>query len=84
MVDVPNNAYDDQSQSGRRLKIRGKRRKPFAVECRFKGLSSFLDWFTHGRYETESRRDQAYAALVKKAEREYILSIIIEYRKRDD
>ena len=72
-------AYDDQTNSGRRMKPRGKRRKRFAIEARYITLrkNSILNrltrftcgWYTHSRYATESSRDQAYAALVKKEER---------------
>ncbi len=64
----------------RRGKKRG-RRKPFVLQARFvrgpdrrpsTGLTwlfrSLEHWYTHSRYRTESARDQAYAALVKKAE----------------
>ena len=86
---IPNNAYDDQTNSGRRLKPRGKRRKPFAIECRIQrrvtaSLARTLglqDWWVHSRYTTASRRDQAYAALVKKAQSGWWRP---EYRKRND
>ena len=62
-------------------KTRGKARKPFAIEARLAlkphtpkksvfwqlGLKK---WWVWGRYKTASRRDQAYAALVKREERD--------------
>lgn len=86
---IPHNAYDDQTHSGRRMKPRGKQRKPFVIECRIKWrVSSALarrlrlqDWHTHSRYTTAARRDQAYAVLVRKAvDTSYIRW---EYRKLD-
>ncbi len=74
----------------------GKQRKPFALECRLGhdpdtpehsalrqlGLET---WWVWGRYVTASRRDQAYAALVKKNERTSLPRWSRwEYRKRDD
>ncbi len=68
---------DDEPQPKGRYSPRGKRRKPFTVESRlvpsdntpknsvFYSLG-FGAWWIHGRYETAARRDQAYAALVKK------------------
>ncbi len=66
---------DDDPPARRGKRSRG--RKPFAIESRlmypkdehpnsiFRTLN--LDgWWVHGRYETAARRDQAYAALVKK------------------
>ena len=63
----------------RRGKKRGGR-KPFVLQARYVrgpkhrpsyGLTwlfkSLEHWYTHSRYRTESARDQAYAALVKKA-----------------
>jgi hypothetical protein len=61
-----------------RGKPRGKRRKPFAIECRrvpnpdaalttvMRARLKLKTWWVWGRYETAARRDQAYAALVKK------------------
>ena len=80
----------------RRGKVRGKARKPFAIEsriaydenvCMNSGLR-ILDsgeWGTWGRYETASRRDQAYAALVKReAANRLPCWGSWEYKKRDD
>jgi hypothetical protein len=90
MPDSENNAYDDQSHSGRRLRPRGKQRKPFIIEYRLERRTSngtahilgLYNWITHSRYTTRSRRDEAYAVLVKKT-----LSgppyWKPEYRKRD-
>ena len=61
----------------RRGKTRGKTRKPFAIESRLvhdpdlprrSVLRQFGlgEWGVWGRYMTASRRDQAYAALVKR------------------
>lgn len=69
------NAYEDETHSGRRMKTRGKRRKPYVIEWRFvsdRKNSVFAQmgmdkWHIYNRYETESRRNQAYAVLVKKA-----------------
>ncbi len=71
-MDEPN-AYEDETHSGRRLKPRGKRDKPFMIEtrCVRPNPSAFMrswhEWHLYRRYETEARRDQAYATLVKKA-----------------
>lgn len=72
------NAYEDETHSGRRMKPRGKRRKSYVIETRylppperripFFDCRGMYDWHTYHRYETESRRNQAYAALVKKAQ----------------
>lgn len=86
---IPNNAYDDQTHSGRRLKPRGKQRKPFVIEWRVKySVSSAFarrlglrGWWAHSRYTTAARRDQAFAALVKKAPG--FGRIQWEYRKRE-
>ncbi len=72
---------DDKPKGGRQKKNRG--RKMFVLQARyvytrralrspglgwlFRGLR---DWYTHSRYATESARDEAYAALVRKAENE--------------
>ena len=72
---------DETQKKGRQRKNRGKKR--FALESRyvytrralrspglgwlFRGLR---DWYTHSRYHTESARDEAYAAMVKKAANE--------------
>ena len=70
------NAYEDQTNSGRRMKSRGKHRKRFVIEVRYILLrtNTFLNrlarydggWHVYSRYATESSRDQAYTALVKK------------------
>jgi hypothetical protein len=65
---------NDETAGSRRLKPRGKQRKPWVIECRIQrhvsnGLARTLglqDWWVHGRYSTKNRRDQAYAAVVKK------------------
>ncbi len=65
---------DDKAQySGLRFRSR-KRRKPFKIEGRipYKGgtltcMFGLDQWSTWSRYETESRRDEALAVLVKKA-----------------
>ncbi len=80
----------------RRGKVRGTARKPFAVECRivypkdaprdcvFRTLG-LGGWWVHGRYESASRRDQAYAALVKKEDANRLPNWgHWEFRKRDD
>lgn len=80
----------------RRGKTRGKARKPFAIESRLVhdpdasrhcvmrqlGLG---EWWVCRRYTTATRRDQAYAALVKKeAAGRLPRWAHWEYRKRDD
>lgn len=75
-------AYDDQLHSGRRMKPRGKRRKRFTIEVRYILLrkNTFLNrlsrydggWHVYGRYATESSRDQALAAMVKKEKRGFL------------
>lgn len=57
---------DDSCRPYRRKK---SSRKKFGIQARFLSPSRFLrGWYTHGRYRTESARDDAYAALVKKTE----------------
>ena len=77
----------------RRGKKRG--RKPFVLQARFvpgpnyrrsPGLGwlfrTLAHWYTHSRYHTESARDQAYAALVKKADVDHMRDWHhAEYRK---
>jgi hypothetical protein len=84
-------AYDSTALAGRRFKPKGKRRKPYAIETRLKRTSSgylsraqgLNNWHTYNRYETKSRRDQAFDALVKK---EALSSWQwgCEYRKKDE
>jgi hypothetical protein len=82
---------DDEPVGSRRLKPRGKRKKPWAIECRIKrhvsnGLARDLglwDWWLHSRYTTRARRDQALAALVKKVPSQPFFWKL-EYRIRDD
>ncbi len=80
----------------RRGKTRGKVRKPFALECRMAPSPdapkrsvlrqlNLKKWWVWGRYTTSSRRDQAYAALVKReAASTWPRWSHWEYRKRDD
>ncbi len=80
----------------RRGKTRGKARRPFAIEARLvhdPDAPSILvsrqlglgKWWVRGRYTTSSRRDQAYAALVKKEASSHIPRWARwEFRKRDD
>lgn len=81
---------------GRRVKIRGKRKKLWGIETRTlhkkpRKYSVFyslkLDvWHGFSKYETPGRRDQAYAALVKTAENNHLhlqYGILQEYRKVD-
>lgn len=90
---MPNNLdikgiQSDETVGSRRLKPRGKRRKPWVIESRLRravtpGLAFMLrlkDWSVYNRYTTKARRDQAYAALVKKP----IATWGWEFRKRDD
>jgi hypothetical protein len=86
---------DDEPRPSRG-KPRGKRRKPFAIECRLvpnpntdsstvmRARLGLRTWWTWGRYETATRRDQAYAALVKKQLSTPPYWWKWEYRKRDD
>jgi len=85
------NAYDDQSHSGRRLRPRPKSRKRFAIECKLEvepgtimSWGGLDKWWIWGRYLTESRRDQAYAALVKKANSQPGWRCKWIYRKRNN
>ncbi len=65
---------DEFPQGARRIKARGKRRKPWGIEWRIeRHVSNSLaenlglyGWSVYNRYTTKARRDQAYAALVKK------------------
>ncbi len=86
---------DDEPRPGRG-KARGGQRKPFALEFRMvrdpnaPTHSAVIwirmgTWGVWGRYTTASRRDQAYAALVKKeASNPFPSWCHWEYRKRDD
>ncbi len=82
---------DEPRRRGNRKKIG---RKKFFVESQYRpgpdsrpsGLGflfrHFADWSVHSRYHTASARDEAYAALVKKAAVSYMRHITrIEYRK---
>lgn len=86
---------DDEPVGSRRMKPKGKRKKPWAIEWRIKrhvsnGLARTLGlrgWMVYNRYTTEFRRDQALAALVKKAEGDALAARYHwkqEYRKLDD
>ena len=76
---------ESDAPRGRRSKSRGKQRKLYIIECIFPVLS-FVNrertWEVWGRYRTESARDQAYTALVKKAE--FPWGGAWKYRKRDE
>ena len=87
---------DDEPRKRGRAHPRGKRPKPFVVEGRivypenehpnsdFRTLG-LGEWWVHGRYETASRRDQAYAAMVKKEATSRIPRWgYWAFRKRDD
>jgi len=60
---------------------RRKRKKPFVIESRLPNSIVIGDWWTHGRYDTESRRDEAYAVLVKKVDNSSYPWNKMEYRK---
>jgi len=83
---------EDGPPARRGKKARG--RKQFVIQSRYRpgpgyrptGLGflfrRFEDWSTHSRYHTESARDEALAALVKRARVSYMRHITrIEYRK---
>ena len=76
---------ESDAPRGRRSKTRGKQRKPYLIDCIFPVLS-FLNrentWEVWGRYRTESARDQAYTALVKKVA--VFWGGAWKYRKRDE
>lgn len=87
---------DDEPHARGRAHPHGKRRKPFALECRlvhdpdahpnciFSTLS-LGEWWVWRRYTTASRRDQAYATLVRKEEAGRISRWSRwGYRKHDD
>jgi hypothetical protein len=87
---------DDEPHVRGRIRPRGKKRKPFVIESRivypddiprhsiFPALG-LNDWSVHCRYHTESARDQAYAAMVKKENTARIPRWgYWEFRKRDD
>lgn len=81
---------------GRRLKIKGKRKKLWGIETRtlhdrprrysiFRSLNLHV-WYGFAKYETRDRRDQAIAALVKKDENGHMrqrFGIRQEFRKVD-
>ncbi len=69
---------DDEPVGSRRFKPRGKQRKRWVIEWRIEGhVSNILartlrltKWSVYSRYTTESRRDQALAFMVKRAEKD--------------
>ena len=69
-------------------KCRG--RKPYVLECQMihpeiaPPIFGLRGWQVWGRYETAVRRDQAYAALVRREESTHHPWGHITYRKRDD
>lgn len=86
---------EDDKPRRRGKKRRG--RKPFVLETRWvpgpnyieNGLKFLFErhekWSTYSRYHTESARDSAYAALVKKETVSHTSGWVrAEYRKRDD
>jgi len=86
---------DDQTNSGRRMKPRGRRRKRFTIEVRYILLkkNTILDrlarydggWHVHSRYRTESSRDQALASMVKKEDNGRLPGwASARYRRADD
>jgi len=74
---------------GRRIKSKKDRKKPYTIESRLVPadktsivyLCGLNEWFVHGRYETEARRDQAYDILVSKSKREFRGWSSTEWRK---
>lgn len=87
---------EDEPHERGRAHPHGKHRKTFVVESRivypenehpnsvFRTLG-LGGWWVHGRYATASRRDQAYAALVKKEATSRIPRWgHWEFRKRND
>lgn len=87
---------EDEPHVRGHIRPRGKARKLFAIESRLvhdpdapKQLVSrqlgLGGWWVHGRYKTASRRDQAYAAMVRKeADSNFPRWARWEFRKRDD
>lgn len=83
------NPYEEEDlvNIGRRLKPKGKRRRLFVIEIRYPEINGsrfprFMGrWHTWKSYETKTRRDQAFAALVKKTSWGGLLKV--EYRKVD-
>lgn len=86
----------DQPVPGHGRKPKKKSRKRFAIECRIfhenpKPYSVFHTlglhkWWVHSAYKTRARRDQALAALVKKADNDFVKKkwgIRHEYRALD-
>ncbi len=79
-----------------KFKARGKTKKPYIIESRltppeialhpldvFHSLSKLRVWWLRSRYSTAARRDQAYAALVKKENNSLREWVHWEYRKVD-
>ncbi len=77
-----------------KFKARGKRRKPYIIESRLTGAEGLHPrnvfhslkleaWWVRSRYTTATRRDQAYAALVKKERNSYVNWANWHYRKVD-
>ena len=85
----PRNAYDDETDSGRRLKPRGKRRKRFVIQFRFSYSPKNMffpilaGWHTYSRYATEAARDQALAVLVNKEQNSAYWWTKRDFRKLD-
>lgn len=76
----------------RRLKPRGKRRKPYKIEVRYvadtgykpiRVLKWMFEWRVWGAYETQEQRDQAFNTLVEKSKRESLYRRTTEWRKVD-
>jgi len=62
---------------GYHFRSKADRRKPYSIESRIIPTEESIirtlgldQWFAHGRYTTEARRDQAFEVLVAKSERE--------------
>jgi len=82
---------ESDASRGKRVKPRGKQRKPFVIEYMIQSprksvLNSFGfgKWGVWARYRTAAARDQAYAALVKKEANSPHWWSTWKYRKRKE
>ena len=76
-----------------KFKARGQTKKPYTIESRltppshplsvFHSFEKLREWWVRSRYPTAARRDQAYAALVKKERSNGSPWAHWEYRKGD-
>lgn len=92
MDNLANKGIENDLPAGKlRFSPRGNRKKPWVIEsclrCPAKSVLRQLNlygWSVWGRYRTETARDQAYAALVKKERNALHWMAHWEYRKKSE